>query len=1117
MIVTYVVKDSCGNSSTFYHVQVVKDEEGPTSTLATNATHDTVKAAGVECLSASITAKTTIGEVITLFGITDNCTRLPSSFSFTSSREVKTNNCADSVIVTYVVNDSCGNSGTFYHVQVVKDEEGPTSTLATNATHDTVKAAGVECLSASITAKTTIGEVITLFGITDNCTRLPSSFSFTSSREVKTNNCTDSVIVTYVVQDSCGNSGTLYHVQVVKDETAPTLTGTWPADITNQNNCFANRDISGLLSDAAVAALYSDNCGGTVTATHGEDAVSGNDCGWTVTRTYTISDACGNKTTKTMSVSGKDQTAPTLTGTWPADITNQNNCYANRDISGLLSDADAAALYEDNCGGAVTANHTEVSDVVTGNDCGWTVTRTYTISDACGNKTTKQMSVSGKDQTAPSLTGTWPANITNQNNCFANRDISGLLSDAAVAALYSDNCGGTVTATHGEDAVSGDDCSWTVTRTYTISDACGNTTTKTMSVSGGDKTAPAFTAPDDIAVCRNSDNTYTITPDVTGNVTDAADNCATPAVTYEDAAPVANADGTLTIVRTWKATDDCGLSAEKEQTITINPLPAITAAPLSQNITYGGSITPVVIGNAYSNVSLSTLPGGLTYNSSTQTISGMPAASGTYTVTATATSNTTPGCGTVEQEITIVVGQKPLTLELDSTKLYDGEQFEVLYNQLHVSGLLDGDALVAGTMLSESAAIGQYENHDGSFQATLDAGIIYKSGFSIRNASNADVTASYIPTFNVKLEILPSTITITAATDSKVYDGTPLTNSGYTLTDGVLAYDDQLVSCQVIGSQLCLGTSDNVPGNAVIMRDGTDVTAFYTIHYVNGTLTVTEPSGFSCPDPETFLMNDCETSMEVTLAGTPTLPDIAAGHYTLTNNLTPLTIGTHTVTWSLLDDCGNELATCDQTVTVDYKPCTGVTWQGYPYGAVRVGSQCWLTENIRWSTGTHSAYDENEANVEKFGYLYTWYTAVGVEEGDETAVPETKSGNCGEPYVQGICPDGWGVGSEADFELLNTTAGSTDALKDMSTLYWQSGFEGTAPNTGFNARGGGWYNSALARYEDLLTGYHFWRSDSTPGSTAFSSSVTYWCSDIVNNQSRKTDKMSVRCIRKAVP
>ncbi len=93
------------------------------------------------------------------------------------------------------------------------------------------------------------------------------------------------------------------------------------------------------------------------------------------------------------------------------------------------------------------------------------------------------------DTIKPILTGTWPANITGQNNPFARADISGLLSDDAAAALYSDNCGGTVTASHTDANTLTDDCYWKITRTYTITDACGNTVTPapTMSVSGFDK------------------------------------------------------------------------------------------------------------------------------------------------------------------------------------------------------------------------------------------------------------------------------------------------------------------------------------------------------------------------------------------------------------------------------------------------------------------------------------------------------------------------------------------------------------------------------------------------------------------------------------------------------
>jgi len=268
---------------------------------------------------------------------------------------------------------------------------------------------------------------------------------------------------------------------------------------------------------------------------------------------------------------------------------------------------------------------------------------------------------------------------------------------------------------------------------------------------------------------------------------------------------------------------------------------------------------------------------------------------------------------------------------------------------------------------------------------------------------------------------------------------------------------------------------------------------------------------------EIFLLNDCETSMTVTLAGEPTVSGLEPGTYRVENNLSelnPLSVGTHTITWTLYDLNDQVLDHCDQTVTVEYKQCSGVTWQGYPYEAVRIGSQCWLTENLRWNTGSAVAYREDNANVEKFGYLYSWYTAVGVPEGDDTAVPETQYDNCGNPYVQGICPPGWGIGSQADHDLLNTTAGSTSVLKDPSTLYWLPGYQGVADGTGFDARGGGWYNSALSRFEDYMTNYYFWKSDSSSGSTVSSSTINYYCDDILTIESLKSDKKSVRCVRK---
>ena len=146
---------------------------------------------------------------------------------------------------------------------------------------------------------------------------------------------------------------------------------------------------------------------------------------------------------------------------------------------------------------------------------------------------------------------------------------------------------------------------------------------------------------------------------------------------------------------------------------------------------------------------------------------------------------------------------------------------------------------------------------------------------------------------------------------------------------------------------------------------------------------------------------------------------------------------------------------------------------------------------------------------------------MGVDENDDTAPLTTLPADDGTRYVQGICPEGWGVCSKADVEELVLTASGTDALKDVSPLYWLSGHEGTLPNTGFAARAGGWYNSTLNRYEDLMTGYHFWKADDpattteVTTTTVISCLISIWCDRSLFESSLKTDKRSVRCIRKA--
>ena len=89
-----------------------------------------------------------------------------------------------------------------------------------------------------------------------------------------------------------------------------------------------------------------------------------------------------------------------------------------------------------------------------------------------------------------------------------------------------------------------------------------------------------------------------------------------------------------------------------------------------------------------------------------------------------------------------------------------------------------------------------------------------------------------------ELTINPMALTITAGSDSKAYDGTPLTCGEFDSTTP--AEGDTVASVTLTGSQTNVGSGDNVASDAKLMRGDRDVTANYAIEYVNGKLTVTK-------------------------------------------------------------------------------------------------------------------------------------------------------------------------------------------------------------------------------------------------------------------------------------
>ena len=131
----------------------------------------------------------------------------------------------------------------------------------------------------------------------------------------------------------------------------------------------------------------------------------------------------------------------------------------------------------------------------------------------------------------------------------------------------------------------------------------------------------------------------------------------------------------------------------------------------------------------------------------------------------------------------------------------------------------------------------------GSVGAAVGTATKTLSTVVIKNSGGTDVSGSFtITKNNGTLTVSKRPINVTAGSNSKTYDGTPLTYNSVTAestgTNRGLVSGHSMTSCTVTGSQTIYGSANNVPSGAVIKSGSTDVTSNYNISYVNGTLTI---------------------------------------------------------------------------------------------------------------------------------------------------------------------------------------------------------------------------------------------------------------------------------------
>mgnify|MGYP002630729887 FL=1 len=348
--------------------------------------------------------------------------------------------------------------------------------------------------------------------------------------------CPDTIIRTYSVTDSCGNSLNVQQLIIVDDTIAPVVDPAPPG--------FAVQCVGDI--PPATSLPYTDNCSpaGTILSTDGP--LIGGGCGGTVTRSWIATDACGNNSIPVTQVFTVNDTILPTTGTLlPMTV----QCIGDIPVPDTM----IIPSISDNCTAAPSVAF--VADISDGLTCPETITRTYSVTDNCGNQITVDQTFTINDTILPTASNPSPINVAVIAN-VPSPDITAVTDEA-------DNCTVNPIVTWVSDVSDSAICTGeTIVRTYSVMDDCSNEIFVTQQITV-DPFQISIDAGPDQTICV--DDLITITPinPTGGNLT------WNPAIASGPFVPAATATYTVT-------TELYGCQASDQITIIVEAPPVVS-------------------------------------------------------------------------------------------------------------------------------------------------------------------------------------------------------------------------------------------------------------------------------------------------------------------------------------------------------------------------------------------------------------------------------------------------------------------------------------------------------------------------------------------------------------
>jgi hypothetical protein len=839
-VYTWIATDNCGNSAQRHMTFHFEDTTAPYFTsVQENQT--------VEC--SSVPAPFNVLAA-------DNCDdNVAVSFS-----EEMTSGCPYTITRTWVAEDNCGNTAEYVQTLTVVDTTYP---VLVNLPSDVT----IECTDMLPVAFVTA---------TDNC---DEEMNVTMTSETVEMECGHQVIRTWSVTDDCGNTSTASQTVTVTDTTAPYIVSSPAASVTIECDEAEPTD----------APVFGDACDTelSIFAISGINNVS--DCGYDIEKSWTATDDCGNSVSFSRVIHVVDTTAPVFTST-AADVTVE--------CSNIPAAAEMTAT--DNCSEVTIA----VSDMVTNlTDCTYTIERTWTATDACGNASTYNQELSVVDTTAPVFV-----------NVPANETVSCDAVPAAPYVIATDNCDAQVAVSLNEET-SGT-CPYTITRIWTAVDNCGNTTVATQVVTVVDEIAPVlFNVPADVTI----ECTETVAE---ANVI-ATDNCTEIIIVSLDAVTEESECGAI-MTRTWTAEDACGNTTVAVQVVTIvdTQAPYIVSAPTAELTVECSDEVPYVapeFGDACDEeVEVSYISG----------FNNISACGYDIERVWTAADN----CGnevSVSQVIHVVDTTAPVFTSVAEDMTVNCDQIPAAAD-MTASDNCSGVNITMNEQMSEGCPY-----------------TITRTWTAMDECGNS---TNYVQVLTVIDEVAPVIMNVPMGITVECGDEAAAAEGVYAIDN--CDSDVELTYSEVPGSGFC--THYMVRTWTAVDNCGNTTTATQTITYIDTTAPVFEGEDseltLECNMQASIVApiatDVCDTEVDVTMEMTST-PGVCENNWT------------EVYTWTATDDCGN---TAVRTMTINYVDTTAPTFDFVPANAT---VECDAVPAVEMAIATDNCDDEVTVSVEE--------------------------------------------------------------------------------------------------------------------------------------------------------